>query len=179
MVGLERAIVEVTMAGMRELGDLSARRPLRRRDGTCGDRRRTAVVRALERQHATAVPLDTIGPGDLGPTELHTIGLEAFAVLLGRRGWPIRVLRRAHPHGCAHHRAHVLPSRRDGRHRSAQRRAARSDREPSCGGSPLGSRGLLRGVNALSTPRSREGVPGTYLGTDLIAAAELVCSVIR
>ncbi len=132
MVGVERAIVEVTMPGMRELGDQWQSGLLRRRDGTCGDRRRAAVVRSLERGDAAAVPLATIGPGDRAHRTPHDRpgGLRGPA----RQAWVADPhARRAHPHGCSRHRAHVLPSRRDDRHRPAQRRAARSDREPSCG----------------------------------------------
>ena len=39
--------------------------------------------------------------------------------------------------------------------------------------------GVFYAGNAFSTPRSRDGVPGRYLGTDLVAAAELVGSVIH
>jgi len=39
--------------------------------------------------------------------------------------------------------------------------------------------GVFYAGNAFSTPRSRDGAPGTYLGTDLVAAAELVGSVTR
>ena len=100
-----------------DAGDAGARRsvaerPLRRRDGTCGDRRRAAVVRSLERGDAAAVPLATIGPGDRAHRTPHDRpgGVRGPA----RQAWVADPdARRPHSRGCSHHRAHVLPSHRE------------------------------------------------------------------
>ena len=156
LVGVERAIVEVAMPGMRELGD-------QWQSGRCDvatEHAATGVVRQwFARLSAATPPPFRSRPLVLatGPTELHTIGLEAFAVLLGRRGWPIRMLGALTPTDALV--AALMSSRAAGndRHRPAQRRAARGDREPPGGRSDLGSRRLLRGQRVLDAaiPRGR------------------------
>ena len=113
-----------------------------------------------------------------GPTELHTIGLEAFAVLLGRRGWPIRVLGALTPTDALV--TALMSSRAAGTIVTAQRSVGRRGAIESLRAADrISGLGVFYAGNAFSTPRSREGVPGTYLGTDLVGAAELVGSVIR
>ena len=177
VIGVERAIVEVAMPGMRELGD-------QWQSGRCDvatEHAATGVVRQwFARLSAATPPPFRSRPLVLatGPTELHTIGLEAFAVLLGRRGWPIRMLGALTPTDALI--AALMSSRATGTIVTAQRSVGRRGAIESLrAANRISGPGVFYAGNAFSTPRSREGVPGRYLGTDLVAAAELVGSVIR
>ena len=177
MVGVERAIVEVTMPGMRELGD-------QWQSGRCDvatEHAATAVVRQwFARLSAATPPPFRSRPLVLatGPTELHTIGLEAFAVLLGRRGWPIRMLGALTPTDALV--TALMSSRAAGTIVTAQRSVGRRGAIESLRAADrISGLGVFYAGNAFSTHRSRDGVPGRYLGTDLVAAVELVGSVIR
>ncbi len=107
------------------------------------------------------------------PGEQHTIGLEAFAVLLGRRGWPTCLLGADTP--VASLMAAVRGASAAGvvitAHRSVVRRGAIA---------ALAATHRLRGVasfyggNAFAAERTRLDVPGIYLGDDLLAAADLL-----
>ena len=116
MVGLERAIVEVTMPGMRELGD-------QWQSGRCDvatEHAATGVVRQWFARLSAATPPPFRSRPLVLAYRAHRTPHDRPGGLRGpaRQAWVAdRHARRAHPHGCAHHRAHVLPSRRDGRHR--------------------------------------------------------------
>ena len=109
-----------------------------------------------------------------GPGDLHTIGIEALALLMRERGWPCRVLgartstdslvtsARAAAAGGVVVVAH-LPT---GRRRALASIAAVRD---------LGIPVFYAG-NAFSTPRSRVHMPGVYLGTRLQDAAGLIAA---
>jgi methanogenic corrinoid protein MtbC1 len=177
VIGVERAIVEVAMPGMRELGD-------QWQSGRCDvatEHAATTVVRQwFARLSAATPPPFRSRPLVMatGPTELHTIGLEAFAVLLGRRGWPIRMLGALTPTDALV--AALMSSRSTGTIITAQRSVGRRGAIESLRAADrISGLGVFYAGNAFSTPRSRDGVPGRYLGTDLVAAAELVGSVIR
>lgn len=107
-----------------------------------------------------------------GPTDLHTIGLESLCVLLRYRGWSVRLLgaRTSLPALTASIQASraqavVLVSHlNSGRARSVQSlRAAHAE-----------GVSVFYAGNAFSSPRSRRGVPGTYLGPRLQAACALI-----
>lgn len=109
-----------------------------------------------------------------GPRDFHTLGLEAMGVLLANRGYGCRVLGARTPvkslaaavqgTGAA---GLVMVS-----HLSIGRRSAiealRSIQH--------GDAQLYYAGNAFVSPQSRKGVPGTYLGEDLLAAANLITS---
>lgn len=109
-----------------------------------------------------------------GPGDLHTIGLEALALLMRERGWPCRVLGArtstdslvtsalAAAAGGVVVVAH-LPT---GRRRALASISAVHDM-----GIPVFYAG-----NAFSTPRSRAQMPGVYLGNRLQDAAALMAS---
>jgi DNA-binding transcriptional MerR regulator len=176
VIGVERAIVEVAMPGMRELGD-------RWQIGRCdvaAEHAATSIVRQwLARLSAATPPPFRSRPLVLATGELHTIGLEAFAVLLGRRGWPIRMLGALTPTDALV--AALMSSRAAGTVVTAQRSVGRRGAIERLRAAEriVGRLGLFYAGNAFATARSREGVSGTYLGTDLVAAAEHVASVIR
>ena len=177
LVGVERAIVEVAMPGMRELGD-------QWHNGLCDvatEHAATGVVRQWFARLSAATP-PPFRPRPLvlatGPTELHTIGLEAFSVMLGRRGWPIRMLGALTPTDALVNA--LMSSRAAGAIVTAQRSVGRRGAIESLRAADrISGLGVFYAGNAFSTPRSRDGAPGAYLGTDLVAAAELVGSVIR
>lgn len=100
-----------------------------------------------------------------GPTDLHTIGLEALCVLLRYDGWSCRLLgaRTSVPaviaalHATQATAAVIVSHLSSGRARAIQSlRAAAGD----------GAKVFYAG-NAFSAPRSRRNLPGTYLGTRL------------
>ncbi len=107
-----------------------------------------------------------------GPTDLHTIGLEALGVLLRHEGWNCRLLgaRTTMPALAAAVRASgatavvIVSHLSSGRGRAVQSLRA-ADRD--------GIRVFYAG-NAFTAPRSRRHVPGTFLGTRLRDACELI-----
>ncbi len=107
-----------------------------------------------------------------GPTDLHTIGLEALCVVLRYRGWGCRLLgeRTSVPAlGAAvratEARAVVVVSHLN----SGRARAVQSLRAADSAGVPLFYAG-----NAFTSPRSRRSLPGTYLGDRLQEACTLI-----
>jgi methylmalonyl-CoA mutase cobalamin-binding subunit len=107
-----------------------------------------------------------------GPTDLHTVGLEALTVLLRSHGWNCRLLgaRTSVPAlGAAVHATDaaavvIVSHLNSGRARAVQslRAAAAQDLHVFYAG------------NAFSAPRSRRNLPGTYLGTGLQDACDLI-----
>ena len=105
-----------------------------------------------------------------GPQDLHTIGLESFAVILARRGWPCRVLGEdAHRGACLRGPGHGSDRcRRDG----AASVTRRSAMEAIAAADALGVRAFYAG-DAFVAPSARKDVRG-YLGEDLVEAARVV-----
>ena len=177
IVGVERAIIEVALPGMREMGD-------RWRSGRCdvaNEHLATQAVRQwLARLGAFTPPPYRPRPLVLAcaPTELHTIGLEAIAVMLGRRGWACNVLGAMTPPGSLLATLTATRARRRHRHGPAERRATRSGRGVAGRRSDAGRAPVLRRERV----RDDEGQgrrAGTYLGTDLRAAVDTVESEIH
>ena len=107
-----------------------------------------------------------------GPTDLHTIGLEALCLLLRSRQWPCRQLgARISVDALA---AAVQSSQASAvvivSHLNTGRRRAV---DALHGASALGVQVFYAG-NAFTTPRSRRSLPGTYLGTRLQDAVEQI-----
>ena len=175
-LGVEGAIRDVMFHAMREIGT-------RWKTGTCDieqEHLASGAVRAwLARQTAMAPPPFRPDPIVLacGPTDLHTIGLEAFAVVLARRGWPLRMLGAMTPApallsavrtvGAA---AVVVISQRGVTRRAAIESLAGVDAVP-------GVRAFYAG-DAFVAASARRDVPGTYLGEDVVQAAELLESAL-
>jgi hypothetical protein len=112
-----------------------------------------------------------------GPKDLHTIGLEAFAVVLARRGWPCRVLGAITPATALLATVHAVRAVAAvvTAQRSVTRRAAIE---------ALGAVDAVPGVeafyagDAFVAPSARGDVPGTYLGEDVVLAAEVLEDVL-
>ena len=107
-----------------------------------------------------------------GPKDLHTIGLEAFYVILTKRGIRCRLLGAQIPAAALYDAAVALsPSAVVvTSHLGSHRRAAVE--------SMRGLEGLDLEIfyagNAFGAAKSRRGVPGTYLGRELTAAADMI-----
>jgi DNA-binding transcriptional MerR regulator len=168
-LGVEVAVQRVALAGLREIGSRWA-------VGECdvaNEHLATAAVHSwLARLQAMAPA--PFRPGNLvlacGPKDLHTIGLEAFAVVLARRGWATRVLGAMTPAESlvsavrtTRAVAVVVASQQNVTRRAAVDALRGVDR--------LSAVRTFYAGDAFASPASRRGVPGTYLGDDLLAAA--------
>lgn len=171
-LGIEHTIREIALPAMREMGS-------RWKAGVCDtahEHLATEAVRVwLARQSAMAPA--PFRPFQLvlacGPKDLHTIGLEAFGVVLARRGWSIRTLGALTPISslvaavrAAEARGAVVASQR-----SVTRRAAID---------AIGAVDAISGVEAFyagaafGPASARKDAPGTYLGDDIVEAAEIL-----
>jgi DNA-binding transcriptional MerR regulator/methylmalonyl-CoA mutase cobalamin-binding subunit len=160
-LGLAACIDEVLLPAMRQVGVWWA-------VGHCDvvqERMATEAVRAwLDRRGALGPAPTRPRPILLacGPSDLHTIGLESTAVLLRYQGWPCRVLGARTPTvtlATAARASAVAGVIVVSHLASARLRAVESVRAVH----DLGIDVFYAG-NAFSTPRSRRGVPGHYLG---------------
>ncbi len=137
----------------------------------------TEAARAwLETLSSSAPPPDR--PASIvlacGPTDLHTIGLEALCVLLRHDRWSCRLLgaRTSVPalaaavHATRAGAVVIVSHLNSGRARAVESIRAAHDE---------GTRVFYAG-NAFTAPRSRRHVPGTYLGARLQEACELIDS---
>jgi hypothetical protein len=152
---------------------------IRWKAGTCGIEQEHLSSQAfrtwLSRQAAMVPPPFRPAPIVLacGPRDLHTIGIEAFAVVLARRGWPTRVLGAATPSSSLV--SAVVRSRAVGAVVTAQRGVTRRAAIES-----LAAVDALSGVaafyagDAFLAGAARRGAPGTYLGEDVIDAATIL-----
>lgn len=167
--GVEDAIRRVALPAMREIG-------ARWKAGACDigqEHLATEAVRTwLARQVSMAPPPFRRGPIVLacGPSDLHTIGLEAFAAVLARRGWSCRVLGAMTPATAlvsavtnSRALAAVVTSQRRVTRRAAIEAIDAVDALP-------GVRAFYAG-DAFATPAARKGVGGVYLGEDVVDAA--------
>jgi len=175
-LGVEITIRDVLFPAMREIGT-------RWKTGACDieqEHLASETVRAwLARQIALAPPPFRAGTIVLacGPKDLHTIGLEAFAAILSRRGWRCRMLGALTPApsllGAVRTLravAAVVVSQRSVTRRAAVDSLTAVDAVP-------GVRALYGG-DAFVASSARRGVPGTYLGEDIVQAAEVLESAI-
>ena len=171
-LGVEETIRRAILPAMREIGT-------RWKAGRCDVGREhlaTEAVRAwLGRQTFLAPPPFRPHPIILacGPQDLHTIGLESFAVILARRGWPCRILGARTPvqalvtaTQAMQATGAVVTAQRSVTRRSAVQAITAVDTLP-------GVQAFYAG-DAFAAPTARKDIPGTYLGEDLIEAALIV-----
>ena len=162
----------VALPAMREMGS-------RWKAGVCDtahEHLATEAVRVwLARQSAMAPAAFRPFPLVLacGPKDLHTIGLESFGVVLARRGWSIRTLGPLTPVSslvaavrAAEARGAVVTSQRGVTRRSAVEAITAVD-------GAARRRGVLRRRRVRHRRRAAD-VPGTYLGEDIVEAAEIL-----
>ena len=175
-LGIEGAIGDVVFPAMHEIG-------ARWKIGACDveqEHLATESVRAwLARQAAMAPPPFRADPIVLacGPKDLHTIGLKAFAVVLARRGWSCRVLGGITPATAllatvrgVRAVAAVVTAQRSVTRRAAIEALVTVDAVP-------GVETFYAG-DAFVAPSTRGDVPGTYLGEDVVLAAEVLEDVL-
>lgn len=172
VLGVERAISEVVLPGMREIGS-------RWSTGTCDvaqEHLATDGVRVwLARLSALAPPPFRGATVVLacGPKDLHTIGLEAFGVLLARHGWGVRMLGSITPADSAAQairisKAHavVITSQRGVTRRPAVEAIRTAAAIPGVA--------IFYAGDAFAAASARRDLPGTYLGTDMNEAVRIV-----
>jgi DNA-binding transcriptional MerR regulator len=175
--GVEATLRDVALPSMREIG-------ARWKVGACSieqEHLATHVVRTwCSRLVALAPPPRRSDPVVLtcGPKDLHTIGLEAFGVILTRRGWSCRVLGALTPTDALlaavrelEASAAVVTAQRGVTRRAAIESIAAVD-------AVSGTHAFYAG-DAFAAPSARRGVPGTYLGTDIVAAADVLESTLH
>jgi MerR family transcriptional regulator, light-induced transcriptional regulator len=171
-LGVEEAIQRVILPAMREIGS-------RWQEGRCDVGREhlaTEVVWSWLSRQAFLAP-QPFRPRPIvlasGPQDLHTIGLEAFAVILARRGWSCRVLGARTPTDALVATARsldavavVVTAQRAVTRRSAVGSIQAVHALP-------GVRAFYAG-DAFAAPAVRKDVRGTYLGEDLVEAAVII-----
>jgi MerR family transcriptional regulator, light-induced transcriptional regulator len=173
VIGVEAAIRDVVLPGMREIGS-------RWKAGTCdvaNEHLATEAVRAwLARLTTLSPPPFRAGSIVLacGPKDLHSVGLEAFGVLLARRGWPLRALGALTPatslatalRAAGRTSAGVITSQRSVTRRAAVEAIAAASAVPGVSAFYAG--------NAFASPSARRDVPGIYLGEDVVDAVDVL-----
>jgi MerR family transcriptional regulator, light-induced transcriptional regulator len=175
-LGVEDTIRQVILPAMREIGS-------RWEAGRCDVGREhlaTEGVRNWLARQAFLVP-PPFRPHPIvlacGPKDMHTIGLESFAVILARRGWPCRVLGAMTPTEALVSAVQTLGA--IGAVVTAQRNVTRRSAVEA-----IRAADAVRGVrafyagSAFIAPSARKDVPGTYLGEDLLEAALVVESTL-
>lgn len=175
-LGLDDAIASVLLPAMREIG-------ARWKAGSCDighEHFATEVVRAWLVRRTASLPVSTRrDPVVLacGPNDLHTIGLEAFALLLSDRAWPTRVLGAMTPTDS------LVATVRAVRARAAVVTAQRSVTRAAAIGSIVAV-AAIPGVeafyagNGFANPSVRRRIPGIFLGDDVVAGADLLVQVL-
>ena len=171
-LGVEHTIRDIALPAMREMGS-------RWKAGVCDtahEHLATEAVRVwLARQSVMAPPAFRPYPLILacGPKDLHTIGLESFGVVLARRGWSVRTLGALTPVSslvaavrAAEARGAVVTSQRSVTRRAAVEAIHAVDRLP-------GVEAFYAGAG-FGPATARKDVPGTYLGDDVVEAAEIM-----
>jgi MerR family transcriptional regulator, light-induced transcriptional regulator len=175
-LGVEDTIRRAILPAMRELGS-------RWETGRCDVGREhlatDGVRNWLARQAFLAPPAFRPHPILLacGPKDMHTIGLESFAVILARRGWPCRILGAITPTEALVSAVQTLGA--IGAVVTAQRNLTRRSAVEAIRAvhAVHGVRVFYAG-SAFVTPSARKDVPGTYLGEDLLEAAQVVESTL-
>lgn len=171
-LGVEDTIRRVILPAMREVGS-------RWRAGRCDVGREhlaTEVVRSWLSRQAFLAPRP-FRPRPIvlasGPQDLHTIGLEAFEVILARRGWPCRSLGARTPTPALLTTVQALDA--VGVVVTAQRAVTRRSAVSSIEAIHAlpGVRAFYAG-DAFAAPATRKDLGGIYLGEDLVEAAEII-----
>jgi DNA-binding transcriptional MerR regulator/methylmalonyl-CoA mutase cobalamin-binding subunit len=171
-LGVEAGIQRVILPAMREIGS-------RWREGRCDVGREhlaTEVVRSWLSRQAFLAP-HAFRPRPIvlasGPQDLHTLGLEAFSVILARRGWACRVLGARTPPDAlvATVRSVDAVAAVVTAQRTATRRSAVGSIEAAHG--LPGVRAFYAG-DAFASRAARRDVDGIYLGEDLVEAAVII-----
>jgi len=169
-LGLDRTVDEVLLPAMREIGEWWHAG----RIDVSHEHLATNATQGWLAARQPNGPLRTQSPIVLscGPLDHHTLGLEAIAALLRQRRWDCRMLGARTPAESLARAvaetdaiAVVLVS-----HLAAGRPAAIETLRAL----ELSQRHLFYAGGAFGSPRTRRGVPGQYLGTNIAEAADLI-----
>lgn len=171
-LGVEAAIQGVMAPAMREIGD-------RWKTGQCDvaeEHAATQAVRAWLARHLGTTP-PPFRPRAIvlacGPKEQHSIGTEAFAVILARKGWDCRILGAQTPSDSLVKAAGNAEA--GGVVVTAQRGATRRSTVVSIRAASAQTRArVFYAGSAFVATSARRGVPGTYLGDDMVEASTIV-----
>ena len=171
-LGVEQAIHDVALPAMREMGS-------RWKAGVCDTAHEHLATEAV---HAWFARLFAMTPPPYrphplvlacGPKDLHSLGLEAFGVILARRGWSVRSLGPLTPADAlvvaartVEARGVVVTSQRSVTRRAAVEALAAVDALP-------GVHAFYAGM-AFAPVSARREVPGTYLGEDILEGASVL-----
>lgn len=169
--GLGECLDDVLMPGMRAIGALW-------QSGQCvidKERLATECARAWLQSHEVLVPAPDRGSPVVlacGPTDRHSLGLEALGILLRYQGQDCRLLgARVSTNTLATAIRASLPAAvvvvshlRVNRNRAAESLRLAQGRVPE----------LFYAGDAFATARLRRNLPGTYLGTRLQTASSLI-----
>ena len=174
-LGPDRAITEIALPGMRAVGS-------RWKAGLTDIANEHAVSQVAHRwlgSMAADAPPPYRRPSILltgAPGERHTIGLEAFGVVLARRGWTIAAARAPIRRCPRSWRRSEQPMRRasSSPHSAVSFVAPRSP--PSTRSSSWPASGASTRETRSQPPARARTCPGTYLGDDLIAAAGILAA---
>jgi hypothetical protein len=171
-IGIDRTIESVLLPVLREIG---TRWELGKCDVANEHFASQEIRRWLSSQLAMA---GTRGRGRsavlaCGPKDMHTIGLEGFYVMLTRRGWNCRYLGEITPTAALV--ATIDQVRPDAVVIASQLGTNRLASVASIGAAnELVPGRVFYGGRAFLSTRARRGVPGTYLGEEMVAAAALL-----
>jgi len=169
-LGLSTMLDQVLLPAMRQVGAWWE-------TGRCDVGQEHLTTEAARAWLARIMALSAVRPGRpvifaCGPEDLHTLGLEALAAVMSHRGHDCRILGARTPAASLRTAvdttdaaAVVVVS-----HLSVYRRTAVDALRAV---QPTGRPTFYAG-NAFMFPGSRRGVPGTYLGESLTAAAEVI-----
>jgi methanogenic corrinoid protein MtbC1 len=171
-IGIDRTIESVLLPVLREIGT-------RWEAGRCDVANEHFASQEIRRWLSSQLALSGsrgIGRSAVlacGPKDMHTIGLEGFYVMLTRRGWNCRYLGEVTPTESLlatieliRPDAVVIVSQL-GTNRLATLRSIRVASE-------VAPERVFYGGRAFLSARSRRGVPGVYLGEEMVAAAALL-----
>jgi methanogenic corrinoid protein MtbC1 len=174
-VGLGRAVDEVLLPAMREIGRWWE-------TGRCDVAHEHLATQTTRAWLAKITRLRPPSPQhkplilSCGPRDYHTLGLESMGALLMHRGLDCRILGASTPAGSLARAvqetgpaAVIVVS-----HLSVARRSAIE----ALRSAQLDDTALFYAGNAFLSPQSRRGVPGIYLGNNLSQAADMITGTI-
>ena len=175
-LGAGASIDQVVLPALRQVGDWNRRQ-------ACDTRQEqlvVATVRVWFHRSSTQPVAPTINSAPVvlgcGPGDLHTIGLEALAMLLRRQGWPCKILgggtptARLNSFAAAGTAAAVVITSQlvSGRRQAAASvQIAHHHRIP-----------VFYAGNAFNRPATRRQLPGIYLGTNIEHAAATITAAL-
>ena len=171
-IGIDRTIESVLLPVLREIGT-------RWESGQCDVANEHIASQEIRRWLSGQLAMSTTRKRGLsavlacGPKDMHTIGLEGFYVMLTRRGWDCRYLGEVTPTSSllstielVQPDAIVIASQ-IGSNRPATIASIRSAFDAAPGR-------VFYGGRAFMSSRARAGVPGVYLGEEMVKAVELM-----